>query len=111
MAGACGDSDPVFSESADTTAAPAATVVEVSPFDSVVELVLTLPADELFVLLDGLSDDDYFALESGRFSWFDGGSPNDPNRSNGLPAIVKPICIAAQPRSCSPVTPYSTSES
>jgi len=57
---ACGDDDAVDfgADSFDTTAS----FDEQDPFDAAVEVVLSLPADDVFALLDSLDDDDYSAL-------------------------------------------------
>ena len=58
--GACGDDDATVFESlvddTTTTAAP------LDPFDAAVAVVLELPGDDVFALLDSLGDEDYFAL-------------------------------------------------
>jgi hypothetical protein len=60
--GACADSEPVFETSPGTVGGPPATVAIDS--DLLIDLVLALPEDDVFALLDSLSDDDYEALLS-----------------------------------------------
>jgi len=58
--GACGDDDAVvFDSSAVDVTSPA---TQLDPFDAAVAVVLELPGDDVFALLDSLDDEDYFAL-------------------------------------------------
>jgi hypothetical protein len=59
--GACGEGDAIFDTAPDSTTA-STVLVEQTPFDVVVDIVLNLPEDDVFVLLDSLDDDDYSAL-------------------------------------------------
>lgn len=61
VAVSCGDGDPVF-ETSPTAPESVTSVVEPSDFDVVVDVVLALPEDDLFAMLDGLSEEDYQAL-------------------------------------------------
>ncbi len=57
---ACGDDDTVeFGTSAVETPV---TIETQDPFDAAVEVVLNLPVDDVFALLDSLDDEDYLAL-------------------------------------------------
>jgi len=57
--GACGDDTDGFEASVDDTTT---TATPLDPFDAAVTVVLELPGDDVFALLDSLGDDDYFAL-------------------------------------------------
>jgi len=61
--GACGDDATVEFDSSSAEPADSTVRTEVpDPLETAVEVVLGLPADDIFVLLDSLDDDEYFAL-------------------------------------------------
>jgi len=62
--GACGDDTTIERDPTGSVDQPDATLASdvLDPFESAVEVVLGLPADDIFALLDSLDDADYFAL-------------------------------------------------
>ncbi len=61
--GACGDDDTIESDTSSVDSADSTVGTEVSdPLETAVGVVLGLPADDIFVLLDSLDDATYFAL-------------------------------------------------
>jgi len=64
LIGACGDDTTIERDPTGSVDQPDATVTtEVQdPFETAVEVVLGLPADDIFALLDSLDDAEYFAL-------------------------------------------------